>query len=159
MALLAGFEPTTFRVETDGSVQLSYRSIFTKHDLWMDANFDEFAISKIALAKDRQSGFWSHRSVCIHSKVIFNFQTTSEVYYDMLDMSRAIFIGIVELLCYERCSLTAVCFYHLRLNPRQTSKLLRLTQLANLLRYRPVRWECIILRSQDFSTTTLLYQL
>lgn len=74
-----------------------------------------------------------------HQKVIFNFQTTSEVYYDMLDMSRAIFIGIVELLCYERCSLTAVCFYHLRLNPRQTSKLLRLTQLANLLRYRPVR--------------------
>ena len=74
-----------------------------------------------------------------HQKVIFNFQTTSEVYYDMLGMSSTIFIGIMKMLCYERCSLTADCFYYLRLNPGQTPKLLRLTKLANLLRYRPVR--------------------
>ena len=33
----------------------------------------------------------------------------------MLGMSRTIFIGIVKLLCYERCSLTAGCFYRYRL--------------------------------------------
>jgi len=142
MAHPEGLEPPCIQLAFSSLEEAAYGCIFTKHDLSMDANFDEFAISKIALARDRQSGLKPQkRSHPLTSHIQFsnNFQTTSEVYYDMLDMSRAIFIGIVELLCYERCSLTAVCFYHLRLNPRQTSKLLRLTQLANLLRYRPVR--------------------
>lgn len=90
----------------------AYGCIFTKHDFLMGEDPIVAVIPTIfAVTGDRVKGrplkafAWSDArasqryftTLCplcgevllAHQKVIFNFQTTSEVYYDMLDMSRA----------------------------------------------------------------------